>query len=148
MIYVYILPAIKNATTSTHKSSRKINNCHQILPLPASIATLLSFLTSHRSHHHHHHHHAPTITNTFSIHNPITIHTYVYRFGETGRKLSAGRTSSNAWCRQPCLDNPHVQSVMRKIEEVTRVPSENYENFQVLRYEQGQRYNVHHDMGE
>ncbi len=36
---------------------------------------------------------------------------------------------------------------MRKIEEVTGVPRANYESFQVLRYEHGQKYNVHHDYG-
>jgi len=72
----------------------------------------------------------------------------VNEFGETGRVLSTGRTSSNAWCRQNCLENPHVQNVVRKIEEVTKVPRDNYESFQVLQYEVGQRYNMHHDMGE
>ena len=42
----------------------------------------------------------------------------VNAFGETGRVLSVGRTSSNAWCRHNCLSNPHVQNVMKKIEEV------------------------------
>lgn len=69
----------------------------------------------------------------------------VNEFGETGRVLSQGRTSSNAWCRAPCESNPHVQNVMRKIEEVTRVPRENFESFQILRYELGQAYNPHHD---
>lgn len=36
---------------------------------------------------------------------------------------------------------------MDKIEAVTAVPSVNYENFQVLKYGVGQRYNVHHDYG-
>ncbi|RYH18249.1 hypothetical protein EON65_27460 [archaeon] len=40
-------------------------------------------------------------------------------FGETGRTLSQGRTSSNAWCRQNCMDDPHVQNVLSKMEEVT-----------------------------
>ena len=31
--------------------------------------------------------------------------------------------------------------------QVTRVPRENYESFQVLQYDVGQRYNMHHDMG-
>ena len=66
-------------------------------------------------------------------------------FGETGRVLSTGRTSNNAWCRQECLDNRHVQNVMKKIEEVTWVPQDNYESFQVLRYEIGQEYKTHHD---
>mmetsp|Transcript_9811 Transcript_9811/g.13483 ORF Transcript_9811/g.13483 Transcript_9811/m.13483 type:complete len:367 (-) Transcript_9811:88-1188(-) len=69
-------------------------------------------------------------------------------FGETGRKLSTGRTSSNAWCRHECLNNPHVQNVMNRIEEVTKVPKNHYENFQVLQYDIGQRYNTHHDMSE
>jgi prolyl 4-hydroxylase len=70
----------------------------------------------------------------------------VNAFGETGRVLSVGRTSSNAWCRSGCLNNPHVQNVMKKIEDVTMVPRVNFESFQVLQYEIGQKYNVHHDM--
>lgn len=68
-------------------------------------------------------------------------------FGETGRTLSTSRTSNNAWCRRKCEENELVQNVMHRIEEVTRVPKENYESFQILRYEIGQFYRVHHDMG-
>jgi len=68
-------------------------------------------------------------------------------FGETGRILSKSRTSSNSWCRGACEDNPHVQRLMSKIAEVTNVPKENYESFQVLQYLEGQRYGVHHDYG-
>lgn len=66
-------------------------------------------------------------------------------FGETGRILSDSRTSNNAWCRQECDQNEYVQDIVRKIEEVTRVPSANFEAFQVLRYQHGQKYNRHHD---
>jgi len=69
-------------------------------------------------------------------------------FGETGRTISKGRTSSNAWCRHNCISNPHVQSAIRKIEDVTRIPKSHYESFQILQYEEGQFYNVHHDMGQ
>jgi hypothetical protein len=31
------------------------------------------------------------------------------KFGETGRVLTEKRTSSNSWCREDCLANPHVQ---------------------------------------
>jgi hypothetical protein len=31
------------------------------------------------------------------------------KFGETGRVLTEGRTSSNAWCREDCLADPHVK---------------------------------------
>jgi hypothetical protein len=68
-------------------------------------------------------------------------------FGEAGRTLSKGRTSSNAWCRKDCLDNVHVQNVLAKMEEVTRIPSHHYESLQILQYVQGQFYNVHNDMG-
>jgi prolyl 4-hydroxylase len=37
---------------------------------------------------------------------------------------------------------------MRRIEEVTGVPRQNYESFQVLKYETGQKYNTHHDASE
>jgi hypothetical protein len=69
-------------------------------------------------------------------------------FGETGRVLSTSRTSNNAWCRRECEDNPLVQNVVKKIGEITRIPKNNYESFQILRYEPGQYYRTHHDMGE
>lgn len=66
-------------------------------------------------------------------------------FGETGRVLSQGRTSSNAWCQWSCEDHPDVKSIVAKIENVTTIPKANYESFQILRYELGQKYVVHHD---
>jgi hypothetical protein len=66
-------------------------------------------------------------------------------FGEVGRVLSQGRTSNNAWCRKECYDNPYVRNVMKKIADITWVPEENFESFQVLRYEIGQLYKTHHD---
>ncbi len=72
----------------------------------------------------------------------------VNAFGETGRILSEGRTSNNAWCREACNRDPDVQNIVRKISEVTWVPSANFEAFQVLRYELGQKYNTHHDASE
>ena len=68
-------------------------------------------------------------------------------FGEAGRVLSTGRTSSNGWCIGECERHPKVRRVLRKIEEVTGVPSQNYESFQVLKYELNQFYRVHHDYG-
>jgi hypothetical protein len=67
--------------------------------------------------------------------------------GETGRLISQSRTSANAWCRHNCESNHHVQNVIRKIEEVTNIPYSHSESFQILRYELGQFYRVHHDMG-
>mmetsp|Transcript_25235 Transcript_25235/g.47191 ORF Transcript_25235/g.47191 Transcript_25235/m.47191 type:complete len:362 (+) Transcript_25235:1996-3081(+) len=70
------------------------------------------------------------------------------KFGETGRILTEKRTSSNSWCREECLANPLVQNIVKKIRDVTMIDDVNYESFQVLRYENGQFYNAHHDTGQ
>lgn len=67
--------------------------------------------------------------------------------GETGRVLSTGRTSSNSWCDKDCESHPNVKQVLKKIETITGVPKQNYESFQILRYEIGQKYDTHHDYG-
>lgn len=69
-------------------------------------------------------------------------------YGVEGRTLSTSRTSSNAWCREDCEALPQVQSVIGKIEQVTQIPYDNYESFQILRYETGQFYRAHHDSAE
>ena len=40
-----------------------------------------------------------------------------------------------------------MKKILHKIETITGVPRGNYESFQVLKYETGQKYNVHHDYG-
>lgn len=72
----------------------------------------------------------------------------VNEFGEAGRTVSLSRTSSNAWCRHECETNPLVQRVLHRIEEITEIPKTHFESFQILRYEEGQYYRTHHDMGE
>ena len=37
-------------------------------------------------------------------------------------------------------------ALTRRIAEITQVPPENYEAFQLLRYNVGEEYKVHHDM--
>ena len=69
------------------------------------------------------------------------------KYGETGRVLSQGRTSSNSWCRADCEANPFVQAVTERIKYTTTVETPNYESYQILRYEQSQQYNAHHDTG-
>ena len=66
-------------------------------------------------------------------------------FGESGRTLTYGRTSSNSWCRGSCERRPTIQGLAAKISQFIQVPVKNYEAFQVLRYEVGQQYVVHHD---
>lgn len=70
------------------------------------------------------------------------------KFGETGRVLTEKRTSSNSWCREECLANPDVKRIIERIEHVTQINSLNFESFQVLRYENGQYYQAHHDTGQ
>ncbi|GBG33148.1 Prolyl 4-hydroxylase subunit alpha-1 [Hondaea fermentalgiana] len=66
--------------------------------------------------------------------------------GEQTKKVSQGRTSSNAWCRRDCEEDPLVDSVYARIEEVTQIPRDHYESFQLLKYDVGQYYHTHHDM--
>ena len=71
----------------------------------------------------------------------------VDKYGEQSKIVFEERTSENAWCTGP----PRVSSsrpveVMSRIEKVTGIPTENYESFQVLRYQLGQEYRAHHDM--
>ena len=69
------------------------------------------------------------------------------KYGEVGRVVSKSRTSANAWCDKDCEADPDVIRVTDKIREVTQVPTDNYESFQILQYESGQFYRVHHDNG-
>jgi hypothetical protein len=66
-----------------------------------------------------------------------------------GDVVSPVRTSKQAWC-QPgiateCYNHPLTQRVAERVANVTGVPVVNAEFFQVLRYEPGQFYKVHHD---
>lgn len=70
----------------------------------------------------------------------------VDQYGEQKKIVSSGRTSENAWCTGECENSQSVKTVMRRIEAITAVPTENYESFQVLRYMPGQYYRPHHDM--
>lgn len=60
-------------------------------------------------------------------------------------QASDGRTSANAWCTGECYNDIVSQQVARKIETITGIPEQNYEYLQLLRYEEGQFYQVHHD---
>jgi len=75
--------------------------------------------------------------------------------GNTGQRIafdgsipgteSRLRTSQNTWCDGPCLTDSYVQGVVARIENLTGVHRENYENLQLLRYSEGQFYETHHD---
>jgi prolyl 4-hydroxylase len=69
-------------------------------------------------------------------------------YGESGRTLTFGRTSSNSWCRGPCEKQKNVVNLANRISQYTTVPVQNFEAFQVLRYEVGQQYVLHHDYSQ
>lgn len=60
--------------------------------------------------------------------------------------VSYSRTSTNAWCNTvDCLADPVVESVRDRMENLTGIPTGNSEALQLLRYEPGQHYDLHHD---
>jgi prolyl 4-hydroxylase len=59
--------------------------------------------------------------------------------------INPDRTSTTAWCLDDCFDDPVTLAVRERIEELTGIPDANSEYLQLLRYEEGQRYMVHHD---
>jgi len=61
---------------------------------------------------------------------------------------STGRTSTNAWCQDACNEDNVTRAIWKRMEEVTGIPESNSEHFQILKYEIGQFYNVHHDFIE
>ena len=58
---------------------------------------------------------------------------------------NSGRTSTNAWCVEDCFADPIARQVVDKIEAMSKVPQQNSEYLQLLRYEVTQRYQRHHD---
>lgn len=79
------------------------------------------------------------------------ISTTATHFGRSlaGDTISPVRTSRQAWCQRgiatDCYSHPLTQRVAERIQNLTGVPTTNSEFFQVLRYEPGQFYKVHHD---
>eukprot|EP00980_Cylindrotheca_fusiformis_P013382 scaffold3410_cov141-Cylindrotheca_fusiformis.AAC.25 len=65
--------------------------------------------------------------------------------GTHERKVNPGRTSTNTWCLEECMEDPIAISVMERIENITGIPDPNSENLQLLRYEANQFYQVHSD---
>mmetsp|Transcript_3761 Transcript_3761/g.8034 ORF Transcript_3761/g.8034 Transcript_3761/m.8034 type:complete len:148 (+) Transcript_3761:304-747(+) len=44
------------------------------------------------------------------------------------------------------MEDPVAQNVVNRIEHLTKIPTMNSESLQLLRYEEGQYYAVHHDL--
>ena len=66
---------------------------------------------------------------------------------QAGDQISSVRTSSQCWCddTNDCLANPSVRAVTERMLNVTRLPYNNAEYFQILQYHVGQFYKTHHD---
>jgi prolyl 4-hydroxylase len=59
--------------------------------------------------------------------------------------ISKGRTSTNAWCQNDCYKDGTAKTVMERLSNLTGIDERNSEFLQLLRYEPGQFYNIHHD---
>lgn len=59
--------------------------------------------------------------------------------------VNEGRTSSNAWCVNDCMNDPMATAVRVRMAELTQIPENNTEYLQLLKYEVGQKYQTHHD---
>ncbi|OEU19820.1 hypothetical protein FRACYDRAFT_224545 [Fragilariopsis cylindrus CCMP1102] len=68
--------------------------------------------------------------------------------GSTEEIVSTGRTSSNAWCSNECINDEFVKAVTGRISNMTQFPEVNSEDLQLLRYGPGQKYERHHDFIE
>ena len=63
--------------------------------------------------------------------------------------VNEGRTSTNAWCMEEgCMDDPVTMALLDRLENITTIPRVNYENLQILQYEEHQFYNEHNDFIE
>jgi prolyl 4-hydroxylase len=65
--------------------------------------------------------------------------------GTIGEYLNPRRTSTNAWCVDDCYDDEQVQVMHARIEELTGIPNNHSEYWQLLKYEKTQEYMQHHD---
>lgn len=65
--------------------------------------------------------------------------------GTASSVVSTGRTSSNAWCSNECLEDEVVKGVNKRMSSMTQIPEVNSEDLQLLRYGVGQKYEIHHD---
>ena len=60
--------------------------------------------------------------------------------------VKRGRTSSTTWCDEEiCESSPHVQRIIEKTEELTGLHRNYSEHLQILKYEPGEFYTLHHD---
>ncbi len=54
-----------------------------------------------------------------------------------------GRTGSNTWLQHNT--SPLIEDVAKRISQMVRMPLENAEPFQIVHYDEGQKYDYHYD---
>jgi prolyl 4-hydroxylase len=62
--------------------------------------------------------------------------------GTFDTKILDTRTSHNTWCLDECHVDETNQNVLRNVENITGIPETNSEYWQLLQYEETQRYAV------
>jgi prolyl 4-hydroxylase len=65
--------------------------------------------------------------------------------GRHEQKVDSRRTSTNAWCKNKCSDDNVARRVIERLTSITKIPEQNSEYLQLLKYEEGQFYTTHHD---
>jgi prolyl 4-hydroxylase len=65
--------------------------------------------------------------------------------GSIRRVVSQHRTSMNSWCNNECARDPVAVELRKRMSHLAGMPPNHAESFQLLRYEPGQFYKLHHD---
>ena len=65
--------------------------------------------------------------------------------GTHGNVVEEVRTSTNAWCLEECHQHLTTQKILHRIEHITNISDANSEYLQLLHYNVGQFYKIHHD---
>ena len=66
--------------------------------------------------------------------------------GGPGEFVNPGRTSTNAWCVDMCEEEEVPRRINERLRNLTGIPDANAEPLQLLKYEEGQFYETHHDL--
>merc|ERR1712232_163253 len=71
---------------------------------------------------------------------------FSHAFPSSGARIVGKfRSNSVAWCNHMCMLQPAVNALVTRIEQLISTPRSHMESIQLLRYEAGERYGVHHD---
>jgi prolyl 4-hydroxylase len=62
--------------------------------------------------------------------------------------VSHGRTRSNGWCWQECQAHPYVRNALLKVTRAAAISKSHFEPMQVVHYNIGESYKLHHDLRE